>query len=530
MRKSIRVLVPCLAIALSLAGCSAAHKPTSLATLPPPETPGIAIPDGQIDKAIGQIDQLARTLLAETRIPGMAIAVVKDGKVAYAKGFGVRAAGQPETVNADTVFQLASLSKPVGATVVASQIGAGKITWDTPLVQHLPWFALHDPWVTRHLTVGDMYAHRSGLPDHAGDELEDLGYTRRQVLERLRYLPNEGFRNHYAYTNFGLTAAAEAVAVAAGRDWADLTEQALFQPLGMSSTSSRYADFARRANRAQGHVRIDGAYRPRYQRLPDAQAAAGGVSSSVNDMAKWMIMVLHNGTVDGRQIVPASALLPAVSPQVVSGPPATPSARAGFYGYGFGIGNQPSGRTILSHSGAFLLGASTNFVLIPSADVGIVILTNAAPVGAAESIGMEFADLVQYGTITRDWRTAFAGVFASMAEPFGSLVGKAPPARAAPPQDLSTYVGTYANAYFGDATITTTSEGLRLVLGPAKAQYDLRHWDGSTFVFALSGENASPGSVSAAVFSAPLSGRARALTIEFYDQDGLGTFVRHGAG
>ena len=383
MRKPIRVFVPLFAITMAMAGCSTAPKPTQLAVLPPPETPGIAIPPGQIELAIGQLDGLARTLLAETGIPGIAIAVVKEGKVAYAQGFGVRTAGQPAAVDADTVFQLASLSKPVSATVIASQIGAGKVTWDTPLVQHLPWFALRDPWVTRHLTVGDMYAHRSGLPDHAGDELEDLGYSRRQILERLRFLPTEGFRNHYAYTNFGLTAAAEAVAVAAGRDWEELTERALFSPLGMSSTSSRFADFARRDNRAVGHVKIDGVYQPRYQRLPDAQSAAGGISSSVNDMAKWMAMVLQNGTVDGREIVPAGALLPAVSPQVISGPPVTPSARAGFYGYGFGIGNQPSGRTMLSHSGAFLLGASTNFVLIPSANVGIVVLTNAAPVGAA---------------------------------------------------------------------------------------------------------------------------------------------------
>jgi CubicO group peptidase (beta-lactamase class C family) len=145
-------------------------------------------------------------------IPGMAIAVVHGGKTLYAKGFGVRDVRSPEKVDADTVFQLASLSKPIAATVVAHQVGIRDLTWDAPIVAHLPWFALSDPAVTGMLTVADLFAHRSGLPDHAGDLLEDLGYGRRAVLERLRFLPLAPFRTSYAYTNFGVTAAAEAVA------------------------------------------------------------------------------------------------------------------------------------------------------------------------------------------------------------------------------------------------------------------------------------------------------------------------------
>ena len=121
------------------------------------------------------------------------------------------------------MFQLASLSKPLGATVVAHQVGENAIGWDTPIVSKLPWFALSDPAVTQMVSVGDMFSHRSGLPDHAGDMLEDLGYDRRYVLERLRQLPLDPFRISYAYTNFGLTAGAEAVAVGAGKSWEDLS-------------------------------------------------------------------------------------------------------------------------------------------------------------------------------------------------------------------------------------------------------------------------------------------------------------------
>ena len=184
----------------------------------------------------------------------MAVAVVHGGKTIYAKGFGVRDTEPAEKVDPDTVFQLASLSKPIAATVVAHQVGAGAISWDTPIVDKLPWFALSDPAVTRMLTVADLFAHRSGLPDHAGDLLEDLGYDRRTVLERLRRLPLAPFRTSYAYTNFGVTAAAEAVAAAAGEPWEDLSEQVLYRPLGMASTSSRFADYQARPDKAVGHV------------------------------------------------------------------------------------------------------------------------------------------------------------------------------------------------------------------------------------------------------------------------------------
>ena len=161
--------------------------------LPPPQVAGVPIPDGQIERAVGQLDALAQAMLEKSGIPGLAVAVVRDGKTVYAKGFGLRRIGERQPVDADTVFQIASLSKSVGATVVAHQVGAGVVKWDTPLVTYLPWFELNDPWITKHVTIGDMYAHRSGLPDHAGDELEDLGYDRRQILQRLRFKPLHSF-------------------------------------------------------------------------------------------------------------------------------------------------------------------------------------------------------------------------------------------------------------------------------------------------------------------------------------------------
>ena len=492
----------------------------ALSTEPPQLIPAMPLPHDAVANAVDKLDGLADRLMTTSGIPGMAIAVVHGGKTLYAKGFGVRDVRSPEKVDADTVFQLASLSKPIAATVVAHQVGIRDLTWDAPIVAHLPWFALSDPAVTGMLTVADLFAHRSGLPDHAGDLLEDLGYGRRAVLDRLRFLPLAPFRTSYAYTNFGVTAAAEAVAVAAGKAWEDLSEQVLYRPLDMTSTSSRFADYETRSNRAVGHIEVDGAYQPRYTRDADAQSPAGGVSASVNDMTHWLTMILAGGTYHGTQVVEPSALLSALTPQMVSNPPSEPAMRSGFYGYGFNISTSAAARMQFSHSGAFDLGAATNFVIIPSADVAIVVLSNAAPVGVPETLTAEFADLVQFGAVKEDWRTLYAGAFAGMNRPFGVLAGTQPVADPAPARALQSYAGSYANDYWGPARITVEDGALTLSMGPRPENYSLTHWDGDMFTFSPVSENAPAGSISRATFNGDR------LTLEYFDQDKLGTFSR----
>src|ERR1700759_1573814 len=174
------------------------------------EWSGVDIPAGRIDDAVAKVDGLVTDLMKDSGIPGLAVAIVHGGKTLYAKGFGIKDTSKGDVadnkVDADTVFQMASISKSVGATVVAHEVTGNVVGWDTPVVSKLPWFALSDPYVTSHVTVADLYSHRSGLPDHAGDQLEDLDYDRHQSLERLRYLPLAPFPDSYAYTQFGLAA------------------------------------------------------------------------------------------------------------------------------------------------------------------------------------------------------------------------------------------------------------------------------------------------------------------------------------
>jgi CubicO group peptidase (beta-lactamase class C family) len=489
----------------------------------PNEVPGVDVPAAQIDAAVARVDELARALMASSRVPGMAVAVVHNGQTVFAKGYGVRRLGINGAVDADTVFQLASVSKSIGATVVAHQVGQGVATWDTPVHRLMPTFKLSDAYVTEHVTIADLYAHRSGLHEHAADLLEDLGYSREQTFERMRYLPLASFRDTYAYTNFGLTAAAEAVAIASGSDWATLSHDAIYAPLGMNSTSSRYVDFVARANRAVGHVRSGNGFAVSIPgRQPDTQSPAGGISSSVNDMARWMHMVLGQGSVSGHVFVERCSLLAAVSPQIVSGPPARAQERASFYGLGFNVGDSAAGRVVLTHSGAFALGAATAFTLIPSLDVGIVTLTNAEPLGVPETLNAEFADLVQFGRLTQDWKTLYAEAFKTLVHATGSLVGIPPPAQPAPPRALAGYRGTYQNTYYGNAQVDVVDGRLMLLLGPARLQLPLRHWDGDVFVFTPPGESAPQGSISKATFGDD------DLAIEYLNEDFPATFVKRG--
>jgi CubicO group peptidase (beta-lactamase class C family) len=214
-------------------------------------------------------------------------------------------------------------------------------------------------------------------------------------LHRLRFQkPDSSFRSHYAYTNFGITEAAVAATKAYNMAWEDASEQKLYRPLGMNSTSSRYADFVARTNKAHGHVQVHGKWVQKYRRDPDPESPGGGVSSSVNDLARWMRLQLADGQFDGRQIVEAKTLSVTHSPQMLTG--FSPlNGLPTFYGLGWNVSYDEEGRLRLS--GAFALGAATTVPLVPSEHLGVVVLTNAYPIGLAEGIAFTFTDIALYG-------------------------------------------------------------------------------------------------------------------------------------
>ncbi len=504
------------ALAAGIAGARLSRAAAAQGTASP-------VAGGGIAQALDALDGIVADAMDRSGVPGVAAAVVYQDEALATRGYGVASTETNAGVDGDTIFQLASLSKPIASTIVASIVGDGDVSWDTPVVEHLPGFALHDPYPTREVTIRDMLCHRSGLADHAGDVLEDMGYDRETVLHRLRYLrPEYSFRAGYAYTNFGFTAGAVAAANAAGQAWEDAAEARLYEPAGMTRTSSRFDDFITADNHASGHVEVDGAWVPKYVREPDAQSPAGGVSSTAADMAQWMRLQLGGGTLDGTGIVPTEPLAETHAPHSIANPP------VGFYGLGWLVSLDPTGLR-LSHSGAFALGAGTTVYLFPEEGLGITVLTNGAANGVAETIALGFLDVVRYGSVQHDYVTLLQPIFAADMLPdyVTDTDYTTPPAEQTPPQDASTYTGTWHNRFSGPIEIAEDgSGGLTLSQGPAGDPdvYPLTHWNRDTFIYTPIGENENyPAAVT---FTIGPDGVASAMTVASLDAGGQGTFTR----
>jgi CubicO group peptidase (beta-lactamase class C family) len=437
-----------------------------------------AVSSGKISTALAKIDPYIREAMAKTKVPGVAVAIVYKDQVVFLNGYGVRKEGEPAQVDPDTVFEIASLSKPISSTIMAALVGTGEISWDDRVVELDPQFRLSDSSASEQLTLRDTFAHRSGLPTGAGDVLEDLGYSRPEVLHRLRFVPLAGeFRRTYHYSNFGMTEGAIAASKKVGQTWEMIAEQRLYSKIGMRSTSSRYSDYENNPNKAALHVMEDGIYKNRFIREADSEAPAGGVSSNVRDLAQWVRLQLGNGSWQGQQVVAKTALQETHKPQIcrsVPGPVALGQCPGKqYYGLGWNVDTDPEGRLRLSHSGAFLLGTGTSVYLVPSEQIGIVVLGNSAPVGLPEAVCLTFLDLFHYGAAKADYLTEIGPIFAELTretqESSPNYAEMKPPQNPSPSKPLASYKGKYFNRYYGTLEIDVEQNQLILRLPPRGA-------------------------------------------------------------
>jgi CubicO group peptidase (beta-lactamase class C family) len=487
-----------------------------------------------IDQSLGKLDDIVKRTMEQTGVPGISVAVVFDDQVLYQKGYGVRSTETKEPVQAETVFQIASLSKPVSATIMAGLVGGGKwnnygkgkFAWEDPIVKYASNVVLSDPWVTDHVTFKDLFAHRSGLPgDSAGNDLETIQYDRDTILQRLRHIPIEGFRDKYSYSNFGMTLAGDVAAKAAGSNWEDVSDQVLFDPVGMASTSMRHQDYLNQANRAELHVKIDGQWKPAFKRNPDAQAPAGGGSSNVVDLARWVRLSLKGGMLGDQPIIDKKALDVTHTPVIMNGPPRpTIADPASFYGLGWNIGMTPDGEVQWNHSGAFSAsaGAATVAMLIPSEGLGIVVLTNGAPLGVPEAIVEAYFNHLHARSVPDDevlalWQQRYAGLY-------GEPPDVSKPANPSAARPDTAYVGTYTNPYVGNIEIVVQNRKLEIVEGPNALRFTLEHRDGDSFIYTHDPE--LPDYPANVTFTVGPNGVATALTDSYFNGTGQGTLTR----
>lgn len=438
-------------------------------------------------------DAFVTEVMTTFEVPGLSVAIVKDGRVVQAKGYGVRRLGSPERVDAETLFGIASNTKVFTATALGILVEEGKLEWDAPVVRYLPGFQMYDPWVTRQITVRDLLVHRSGLGLGAGDLMfwPPSTFTRPELVERLRYIPPAtSFRSAYAYDNVLYPVAGEVIAAVSGSSWEDFVADRILRPAGMTGSDIRLAHPDRVPNAAMTHARVDGIIQAVSPYLGDVVNPAGGIFSNAQDMARWVMVQLDSGRVadGGRVFGPAVTreLWKPVTPMPFGSPPdELAPLRHDFQFYALGLGVRDyRGRRLLSHTGG-LPGYVSQVAFIPDEQLGVVVLTNQESGEAFNAITYHVLD--HYLNAPEwDWLGGFRAVKARSDATLASVEASTAAERdedSTPSLTLDRYAGTYRDAWYGDIGIAREGEGLvvRFSRSPDLVG-DMVHWQHDTFL------------------------------------------------
>jgi CubicO group peptidase (beta-lactamase class C family) len=435
------------------------------------------------------LDAYVQQVMHDWRVPGLSIAVVKDGKVLLARGYGVRRLGEPGKVDADTLFDIGSNTKTFTVAALGTLVSGGKLQWDTPVVDELKEWRLHDAYATEDATLLDLLAHRTGYCDPGA-----VWYTSdaSDILERVRYQePKYGFRTTFCYNNVQYLAAGRFIPAITGGSWNDYVAAHLFRPLDMDRTVTTDAAVEASGNVAAPHGMVDGSPAAVGRYWPhnmDAFAAVGGIWSSANDMSHWLQMLLANGKYAGRHVLDAQVIDAMETPRIliqsdgIGGEIRRWMPGGHFYAYGLGLFVQDyHGHLLVWHAGD-IDGMASAMALVPDARLGIVVLSNMDHADARFAI---VARVLQ-GMLelpTRDIEaTLLAATHKNDAE--GDAIEKklaeTRVAGNAPPLPLADYAGTYTDELDGEAQVAVEHGHLVLRLGNPDFTGALTPWHGNT--------------------------------------------------
>ena len=473
------------ALLLAFSGAAWAAAPAGVAEL---AGVGVSAPQAAFD-----LDADVNRVLKTFDVPGIAIAIVKDGKVVAAKGYGVRKLGDPAPVTGRTLFEVASNSKAFTAAALAMLVDEGKLKWDDPVTRHLPGFQMYDAYVTGAMTVRDLLTHRSGLGLGAGDLMwwPTSTFTSDEIIDRLRYIkPATSFRNSYAYDNLLYIVAGKIIADKAGKPWGDAVRERILAPLGMDGTTTSVAEMLKSADHAAPHSKV-GETTTVVKPMPVENAiGAVGINTSAEDIARWMNMLLNGGKApDGRQLVSDKQLREmwtAQTPMKISEPkPPLAATRPNFAAYGLGFQLRDyRGRKIALHGGA-LQGFYSRVLMVPDEKLGIAILTNAENSGSMAALQWRLLDQYLNAPAT-DWIGIVSDDEQAKHKEELAKVGKASSARAPksqPSLPMAAYEGEYQDPWYG--LVTIRREGQKQVMRFVKTPDlvgDLEHFQHDSFI------------------------------------------------
>ena len=441
------------------------------------------------DLPIKKLDQQFSQAQKDWGVPGLAIAIVKDDKVIFSKGYGVREMNKATPVDEHTLFAIASNSKAFTAATLAILVDQGKLKWDDKVVDRLPYFRLQDEYAAREMTIRDLLSHRGGLGTFSGDLIwYGTEYNAEEVVKHARYIPTaSSFRSHYDYSNVMFITAGEVVHQITGMPWTDYVKANIIDRLDMTDTVLSVKDLKNKTNVATPHRLRDG----KTLTIPwyrwDNASAAGGILSSVSDMSKWLRLQLNHGK-NGEQTIFSEASSYAMwSPHTIIPISAkrakdNPTTHFAAYGLGWSLKDY-QGKKLVEHSGGYD-GMFSRVVMIPEENLGIVVLTNSTT-GIESALANTIVDAA-LGVDGKDWIADNLKSFKSSQErktqAKAKWVGERVP-NTKPSLAEADYAGTYGGAMYGNATVTQEDGKLVLRLLPNKDLVaDLSHWHHDTYV------------------------------------------------
>ena len=453
-----------------------------LLTAPPGFVSWVA---ADVPSELAGIDEYLDAARIEWDVPGLAVAVVKDDRLVYARGFGVKRIGHADPIDEHTNFAIGSASKAFTATALAMMIQDKRLAWDDKAADVLPDFRLYDPYVTRELTVRDLLCHRCGLA--RGDRLwYGSEFSRGEILRRVRHLePSWSFRSNFGYQNIMYLAAGQIIPQRAGASWDAFVESRIFQPLGMRDSSTTIAAVVESPQAARPHAKIDDQIIAIEWRDLDNVAPAGSINSNVTDMAAWLRFQMAEGKFDGERLLRKSLVREMHTPQTIirqEGLNKISYPDANFLNYGLGWFLQDyHGHKVVRHGGA-IDGMRALVAMIPDEQLGVVVLTNLNRSMLCVPVTFRIFDAF-LGRPPKDWsqelREAY-GFFDDRRELAAALrrAGRKPGTH--PSLPLEKYAGIYSHPMYGELSIQAEAETLRFRRGPQFVG-ELRHWHYDTF-------------------------------------------------
>lgn len=437
---------------------------------------------------LAAMDAYTLKSMLDWRVPGLAIAVVKDDKVVWSRGFGLRRLGAPQAVDADTLFAIGSNTKAFTVAALGTLVESGKLGWDSRVADLLPGFQMYDPYVTREVTLRDLLSHRSGTCGEDGVWYA-TDFDSQQIIQRLRYQrPAYGFRSQFCYSNSLYMTAGEAIPPLTGRSWSQYVQERFFVPLHMDSTDTSVEAVTQAGDAATPHAEVDGKVRPIDWYNADNLQPAGAINSSVREMAQWMRMLLSDGRYDGKQVLSSDIIHEMETPQMlIGGKDGEARFLAGlnpdshFYAYGLGFFLQDyAGEKVVWHSG-HIDGMSAGLGMVPSRHLGVVVLSNMDQSWLPMALVWHVVDSYTAKS-QKDWSAA---VLKAVEPEYAS--GKADDAAmaktyqaGAAPLPLSDYAGDYNNELYGDIQIRL-DHGKLMLRTSKRFIGEMKHWNHDTF-------------------------------------------------